>query len=296
MKGSISMSRNGSLKYQIINKMKSMERFGESKLEAKKKCQAKCIESGEKWNPAKVEGIFSFGTFEAYKEEGMRFADYCQEHAIKSIDDVNQTIVDNYIGGRIENGESAWTVHKSAAAISKLFDIRPTVELPARSRDDITRSRGTKDHDSKINLENYSEIVDFAKACGARRAGLEKVCGNDIVYNDDGKLCVRLIEKGGKKRYAPVLIGYEDVVANYKDYGEKHIFEHIPSRIDIHSYRAQYAQARYEEVSKSIERSGAGYSTYKTRDGRTYNKDALLVVSKNLGHNRIDVVTKHYLK
>jgi hypothetical protein len=34
---------------------------------------------------------------------------------------------------------------------------------------------------------------------------------------------------------------------------------------------------------------------YNRRDGRVFEKFLLAIVSKNLGHNRVDVVARHYL-
>jgi hypothetical protein len=71
---------------------------------------------------------------------------------------------------------------------------------------------------------------------------------------------------------------------------EERVFPRIPSHLDIHAIRRQYAQAYYHCLTAQA---------LPLTDGRVhfedYNEAAVLLVSQALGHNRKDVVIYHYL-
>ena len=68
------MSKHGSLKHQVLQKINSLKRFGESKHKAKEREKARCVAAGEKWNPSRVPGIFSHSTADTYRERALEFA------------------------------------------------------------------------------------------------------------------------------------------------------------------------------------------------------------------------------
>jgi hypothetical protein len=107
-------------------------------------------------------------------------------------------------------------------------------------------------------------------------------------------LIVRVVRgKGGKRRDIPVFPGREQAVLSQvagKEPGA-HVFDRLPSNMDIHSYRRQFAQELYEYLS------GRPLPPLEGRLQSTdLDRDAALAVSRCLGHNRIDIIFGHYIR
>lgn len=62
-------------------------------------------------------------------------------------------------------------------------------------------------------------------------------------------------------------------------------------KIDNHSFRREYAKKLYDELVEEKESEGEEI----VEDYRGYNKYLILEVSKNLGHEREDVIIESYL-
>lgn len=168
------------------------------------------------------------------------------------------------------------------------------ITLPRRTRTTITRSRGPAAHDRHFQPANWQPLINFERACGLRRSELARLTVADVLYRDRDQLIVHVRNgKGGKERDVPVLPGHEhDLQALTRERKpEERVFDHIPKHMDVHSYRREYAQALY-----------CHYSTRElpSPDGRLRHEDydvsAVQRVSWALGHNRIDVVLRHYLR
>ncbi|HEU5374285.1 MAG TPA: integrase, partial [Ktedonobacteraceae bacterium] len=71
---------------------------------------------------------------------------------------------------------------------------------------------------------------------------------------------------------------------------EEHVFRRISGLLDIHSYRRQFAQDLYELLAGKPLPSVDG-----RLDAADLDQDAALVVSHELGHNRIDIIFGYYL-
>jgi hypothetical protein len=116
----------------------------------------------------------------------------------------------------------------------------------------------------------------------------------DIFYQD-GKLLVQVVSgKGGLARKVPVLPGREaEVLAVSAGRNpDEAAFSRIPKHMDVHSYRREYAQALnlYYAPGRSLP-SATG--RLKRSD---YNRESAERVSHALGHRRLDVVLRHYLR
>ena len=68
----------------------------------------------------------------------------------------------------------------------------------------------------------------------------------------------------------------------------KPMFERYTKKIDNHAFRGEYARKRYQEL---IKEKGSD-----AKDYRGYDSDVLRKLTKDLGHNRLDVVVYHYLR
>lgn len=91
--------------------------------------------------------------------------------------------------------------------------------------------------------------------------------------------------------------------------GEK-VWQHIHQSADIHGYRAEYATDIYRAHARPIEEipydrvnKGTGrkfqsdvYTCRKDESGKKLDKKAMLICSKALGHNRIEVVANNYIR
>jgi len=118
--------------------------------------------------------------------------------------------------------------------------------------------------------------------------------------------------KGGRERMSPI-IGKDagQIVERIQNTPpEEKVWQFVHQSADIHSYRADYATAMYRANARPIEEipfdrvnEGTGkrfqsgvYTCRKDEAGRKLDKAAMLVCSKALGHNRINVVADNYLR
>ncbi len=253
--------------------------------------------------------IHSYKTREVYQEHALHFANWARDtYEIKRIEDLDERIRDltaEFLQARLDEGKSAYTLQVIRAALRMAFADRTLmqeVELPRRTRSTITRSRGPKAHDKHFNPKNWPELVNFLKATGLRRDELKLLRAKDIVEHEPdptspyyGQTVVKVWNgKGGKMRTVPVLIGYEqDVLLVKENLAEEDlVFLRIPKHLDVHSYRREFAQALYLYHAP-------GYSLPPT-EGRLkrkdYNRDAAEDVTHALGHGRIDVILRHYIR
>lgn len=131
------------------------------------------------------------------------------------------------------------------------------------------------------------------QATGIRRQELRDLRCKDIIQGEH--LLVHVVNgKGGLERYVPVLPGHEvDVLAVVigRD-PEAHVFEHIPKHLDVHSYRRDFAQALYLYYAPDRPPPPATGRLKRT----DYDHQAAQEVSWALGHQRIDVVLRHYIR
>ena len=118
--------------------------------------------------------------------------------------------------------------------------------------------------------------------------------------------------KGGRERMSPIIgPNTEQIVERIKSTpAEEKVWQHIHQSADIHGYRAEYAtiicraKARaVEEIPYDRVNRGTGrkyqsevYTCRKDEAGRKLDKAAMLVCSKALGHNRIEVVANNYIR
>ena len=74
--------------------------------------------------------------------------------------------------------------------------------------------------------------------------------------------------------------------------GDDLVFPRIPRHLDVHSYRREFAQALYLAHAPGRELPSA---TGRLTPG-SYDVAAVTYVSHALGHSRLDVVLRHYLR
>lgn len=282
------MPKKPSLNHQIHERMQGLRCFGESRHLAKADYRAN-IDSN---SHHKTVGIHSYNTYGAYKQTCKEFVKWVkQEHGVKHIEDVTTKHTGEYLQHREEQGLSAWTVSKDLSALNKIFNHNHTkaeLGLSQRMRENITRSREEREHDRSYNPQNYREQIDFAKATGCRRESVLRVEPKDIRIEGDRAVGVFLKEKGGLERETAVLQQYQKQIAQIVESrgNDGKLFDRYTSKIDNHSFRAEYAQNRYKELLGGRE---------DQQDYRGYDKAVIEQLTQDMGHNRLDVVVDHYL-
>lgn len=321
---------------QAHQRLMSMQAFGESKKLAKEQGTAE-------------DRIYSYKTYNTYKQQINQFCKWMREqHPEATTLKAAERYAPEYLQRSVDSGKSAWTVHTQQAALTKLFQRRPDFEPPKRDRIDIKRSRDTVERDKHFSERNNKDLIDFCKATGLRRTGVESVRGRDLYTRDqiqaemrrilaipeenrsakestmltickdtecftrpEQQYFVHVTEKGGRERLAPVIGENAEHVAERfrsREPDEK-IFNHVNRHADIHSYRADYATLLYRLYARDpanipfdkFRRNGVPYQSEvyvcrRDEAGRQLDKKAMEICSKALGHNRVEVVARNYLR
>lgn len=301
------MSRMTQIKYELIKGLKAYIRFGEKKRDVKIAAHAEYLKNGgSKDGYLHPKGLFSTRSFRAYASDIATFARWAAENTNAKDARSAKQYVHKYLKELISKGYSAATIKKYAHALARAYACEVSdfgVELPKRKRADITRSRHEVKSDARFKGERYEKVREFARGVGARNDGLRKLRACDIRVRERGGYEVFLDEKGGKTRWARVLPDFEDIVlecfAEARSRGENApLFERgeLDHHVDVHACRAEYARMAYEQYEREGYATGQLYRCRNERYGEVYDKGVLIEVSRDLGHNRCDVVVNHYMK
>lgn len=256
-----------------------------------------------------AERIYSDNTLHSYRRCWKDFCDDLKGQGIKckSLEDAVQH-VPGYIErlaarpGQFGDAMSAWSIRLRFAGVGKVLGLSAAdYDLPARNRQDICRSREPVAQDRHFSIEKNKDLIEFCGCCGLRnKKELQEVRGKDLTVID-GQYYIHVPQgKGGKERYV-LIYGSDDqvqrVVSRMEAAGEGRVWEHVPKGADIHSYRAAYAQRLYKALERPLSEIPEEDKYYCRRDksGVVYDRQAMLTVSQQLGHNRLSVIASHYL-
>ena len=317
-------NKRGSLNYQINQRMREMDRIGESRYQAKKDYK----ENIEENKQGKTVGIHSYKTFGTYKSSIKQFVSWAKEteQGIRNIEDVKEEHIKDYIKYREEQGYSSYTYSKDLSALNKVFGtdvLKKDCNVANRSYTEITNNRELKEHHNHINYNNYKSEITVLQATGMRRESLEKVSPSSFNYNNNGyPVSIRLedgrkyggqnmCEKGGRSRVAEVPANMreelKEVIDNKLEENNgdmyKPLFDHVPSRLGTHRFRQEYAENTYKSYlgehgygTRTLEETEKQqYEGDTSTEFRGYDVGALYHTTKMLGHNRLDVVIYNYL-
>jgi hypothetical protein len=301
------MGRSGSVVHQVKSRIDAKFRPGLSRHEVKR-------ELGTKGTATPF--VHSYRTRETYISQGMAFAKWARdEHGCRTLADAEHH-VNGYIGMMRERGDSPYSQKTAVAAIAKVYgkssrDYAPT---DARSRANIERSRGPKASDKHFSEASNAGFVNFARTVGLRRmeyAGLRRddvrtgadgrtFTANHLARREDGRYVLRDVRgKGGKYRDV-LLVGphIAETVARIEATRQGELIWHsVPTRADIHGYRADYANSLYREAARDPATIpyGERYFCRNDRAGVVFDREAMRVVSQSLGHERIGIIAASYL-
>lgn len=248
--------------------------------------------------------IYSKATFETYKQQFRHFADWLEKaHPEAFTLEDARGFVDEYLRHLIELERSAYSISTAKAAIAKIMGVETTqfIATPPRLRADIKRSRGVAERDKHISDKKEEELARFTSATGLRRKEMTMIRAEDLFFeNGQAYLNVDKGTKGGKSRVAKI-VGKTEAetkeIVKWIQSKEGRLFYKLSSNYDNHYYRATYANRLYNQLKRDIADipTEEKYIMRKDRAGEVYDKQAMLHVSKALGHNRISVIAQSYL-
>lgn len=248
--------------------------------------------------------IYSKATFKTYKQQFKHFADWLEQAhpEAKTLEDA-RAFVDEYLKHLIELERSAYSISTAKAAIAKVMGVEATqfIATPPRLRADIKRSRGVAERDKHISDKKEEELARFTSATGLRRKEMTMIKADDLFFkNGQAYLNINKGTKGGKPRIAKIVGETEEetkAIVEWIQSKEGRLFNKLSSNYDNHYYRASYANRLYNQLKRDIDDipTQERYVMRKERAGEVYDKQAMLSVSKSLGHNRISVIAQSYL-
>jgi len=278
------MPKNKSLIYQVREVLNQKLRIGESR-------------HHDKQIGITHDGIYSWGTYNTYLSKSCAFVKWVRSnYDCKTLEEARQ-YVDAYLKHHIDQGYSPYTQKTIASALAKLYGCSTKDFIPTqtRRRADITRSRRNK---AKFCEAKNKDFVDFCKATGLRRHELKNLTVDNIEFDKaTGRwMLINIKGKGGKLRNCPILSekAIDRIVVTPIGYK---VWDKIPSRADIHSYRADYCKALYKIHARPIADIPKVDRYYCRNDlkGVIYDKRAMAIASRALGHNRIGIIASNYL-
>ena len=310
------------------------------------------------------DSIRSYGTFKVYFQQGERFILYCKKHHNeRNFKKMAEYLPEYIMHMKNTEWLSNRTIKTARAALCKIFDIRcselmkgiaklyfngnekAAEEMLLFRRQDIKRSRDFWTPDRTDDSKGINrEIRVFCQSCGLRRQELESIKKEHVKVLKDGSVILHLTgntkdakreglsrvkTKGGKSRDIEFVITDEskEVLEKWMNMNDREDYlcpYSLSSKLDIHAYRSEFANALYKKYAEPIENINAkeripSQRPYKkcsdgrsrvARDGmvsRIYrcgdelrgvclDRVAMRIVSKNLGHNRESVFAMSYFR
>lgn len=281
--------------------------FGRSKYEDKKEAAAEYNRlpsvqrtgTKQEYINSKIrDKIYSHKTYEAYVKHINYFLKWCEDtYRCKNLEQCREH-VDEWLTLRMEQGLSAYTLKLEASALGKLYQEPTTnfVPTPDRKRAAITRSRGYAQRDYGFSLEKNEEIIDFCRGTGLRRSELTNLIGDQLILCD-GNAYIAVKGKGGRYREAPIIGPHRDrIVDRMQKAGHNKVWTSVPSHMDVHEYRSEYATAIYTAYARDDIPKEDRYYCKSDRRGVILDRQAMMAASRALGHSRINVVAGHYIR
>ena len=301
--------KNKNITIQLNNRINELLRIGEKKVKVN----------------GVAEGIHSVKTAEQYRKTALRLSKVCKEMGIKSIGDIDKSVVARYM--EAYRDASAWTVSRELAAISKIRSETITPKelgfTQRRTYTSVKNNRGDLPPSSTANKPENQDALYLASVTGCRRSSIATVTANDAIRDEHGKIyAFNWCEKGGRCRTSLVLPSEQGNLTRWVDSKLKGghspdapLVDYISKNAPCHRMRSEYAIELYGELKEAKERgvdayNGRKYELFIDRDKYDYSynnprfkgdvvhgfdKDVALEVSFALGHNRLDVSLYSYL-
>jgi integrase len=295
------MSKHPSLIQEALRRLDGLRAYGVSRhaLKAEQRDELRAVGAAIPWSHS-TGRIHSVGTATTYQRHVLNFCAWARDtygvRHLAQLDSSAPELVTEWLQAHLDAGDSPYTVQMQRSAL-RLFHgdrtLGQDLAIPRRRREAITRSRGPAADTHRLNLAHHQQLIAFLEATGLRRREVAGLRVGDIqAIGESWQVHVRN-GKGGKERPVCALPG---AAAAVRAVGEgrtpqERVFEHVPAALDVHAYRRAYAQALYCWASGKELPPASG-----RLPPHSYDQAAVAFVSRNLGHQRIDVVLRHYLR
>jgi integrase len=276
---------NKSLKQQLKEVLDEKLAIGESRYQAKLNGTANLY-------------IFAWETYRAYLKWGCYFVEWAKAqpidarlgHKPRTLEEC-RLFAEKWLQYNIDKGLSSYTIKLELAALSKIYGCTSKdfdIQTPSRLRSNITRSRKEATRDKMFSVEANKNIITFARCTGLRRAELAQIRSSDLLMVG-GKpyLLITRGSKGGKHRLSPVVGSKEEVdlvIALCKNANGK-VFKRVPSKMDVHSFRAEYTKRVYNLNKRELD-------VYKNERIVIHNKKIIGIYTTKNGRKSVAKLRK----
>lgn len=306
--------KRGSLKSQFVQTLKGQYDFGEGR--------SRHADKQEFGGHALIDRIYSYSSYKKHLSHAMQFHDYLKANDVNKIHQIEQSDIEEYMEFRKNEGLSHRTLAADLTAINHLLkgnnikghDSYRLTEMDIEGNKERINNR--LDRANNSIPARYDAQINFIKATGLRRQELENV-GTKSIYRVDNNLYVVTKGKGGRIRYAEVnecakadfeakygehiidrqhvsqLPATKQAIQNIWRKQDKVFEDKVPKKYPLHIYRVEYAQTRFDELQASGNYRSHGQDI--EINGFKADTGVFIDLTKNLGHNRIDVL-KSYLR
>ena len=259
---------NKSLKQQVKEVLDGKLAIGQSKYRAK-------------LDGTYTQYIYSWETYRSYLKHCCYFVEWCKGqpidarlgHKPRTLEEC-RIFTEKWLQYNIDRGLSSYTIKLQLASLCKLYSCTAKdfdIITPQRKRCNIVRSRGEASRDKLFSTKANSDIITFARCTGLRRAELAQIRSSDLLMiGAQPHLLITRGTKGGRHRLSPIVGSKEevDLVLSLCKNANGKIFTRVPSKMDVHSYRGEYAKRVYNAHKKD-------FSIYKNERIITYKNKIL---------------------
>lgn len=298
-------TKRANKKKKQSQKVDSYRKTGRLRLQEMLKAGLGTKRSTDKIDDDTKDKIYSKSTFKTYRSQFKKFCEWLEKHhpEVKTSDEAI-SFLDEYLQWMIDLNTPAPTISTAKSALVKVFQVESTdfIKTPPRERANVTRSRDEVKRDKHISSKTEEKFARMTSALGLRRAEMKRIKAEDLFFKD-GKAMLKVDKgtKGGKSREVEI-VGKTDAetkdIVRWIQSKKGRLFPKLPSHYDNHFYRAAYANRMYKKYARDVSKINNKKEKYimrKDRAGEVYDRVAMLIVSKNLGHGRVSVIAQSYL-
>ena len=300
---------------QLNNRVNELLQIGQKKVKEQP--------GGEHYNPNRAPGIHSVKTADTYRRVINQLGEYCKSRGVRDVSDINHETIAGFMASR--SSESSWTASKDLSAINKVLGTHYTPKefgFARRTQEAVVHNRGILTDNSTRALPLNADALHFARATGCRRQSILLATPAQAIRSEDGTVIgFHLREKGGRVRDALVLPSERGWLTSFVNDREAErgvygtLIDHCDSHCNPHYDRGTYAQEMYAAMVEARDNGTDIYmghrdtfindealekalctSPYHGDTAHGYDKHICAELSQQLGHNRIDVVVRSYLK
>ena len=266
--------------------------------------------------------IHSRATYETYRDIGINYAIWVGENYphIRTIKYAYKSgCAYDYIEMCKKSGRAEPTIAKWRCALAKIYGVPGSQihnDIPPRLSENIKRYRTYSYEDFLYALEinENTDIIWIAYMTGCRRCELKTLTKQCFRHKPDGSIWLHIDgkkndPKGGRTRDVYILPEHYDrlkrILAKYKRreliYPRKKL-----KGVEFQSIRQMYAGNYYNAIARKYipkgermknpdkGKSNSVPAIYRKRDGRIFDRKAMSIVSRSLGHNRVNVISISY--